>query len=141
MPALDQLQASLGDADFAVIPRSIDRGGTETVRKFYGDVGVRNLAIYTDTSGQALRVLGAVGLPTTLIIDRNGNEVGRFVGPAEWDSPEFIDVLRPIASNPEKPAESLTGQTAADAIDAARGINTPSPIERALLRLKGIFTR
>jgi hypothetical protein len=78
---------------------SIDRGGLETVRKFYSEINVRNLAIYTDSSGQALRGLGAVGLPTTLIINRAGQEVGRALGPAEWDAPEVVDLLRPIIAD------------------------------------------
>src|SRR5262252_4101740 len=44
MPALDRLQARLGGSDFEVIPVSIDRG-LEAIRKFYGDIGIRNLAI------------------------------------------------------------------------------------------------
>src|SRR5262249_54091174 len=70
MPALDLLQAELGGPDFEVVALSIDRGGMDAVRKFFADIGIHNLAIYLDGSGQALRQLGAVGLPTTLLIDR-----------------------------------------------------------------------
>ena len=66
MPALDRLQARLGGSDFEVISVSIDRGGTETIRKFYSEIGVRNLAMYIDPSGQVLRQTRALGLPTTL---------------------------------------------------------------------------
>jgi len=74
MPALDRLQAILGGPDFEVVPVSIDRGGRDTVAKFYAEAGIRNLAMYIDASGQAVRTLGAVGLPTTLIINRGGDE-------------------------------------------------------------------
>src|SRR5262249_31881956 len=100
MPALDRLQQALGGPDFEVVPVSIDRGGLDTVSKFYAEIAVTHLAKYTDTSGQALRGLGAVGLPTTLIVDRAGNEVGRVVGPAEWDSPEIAKLLRSVMANP-----------------------------------------
>ncbi|RXG91102.1 TlpA family protein disulfide reductase [Bradyrhizobium zhanjiangense] len=96
MPALDRLQATLGGAELEVVPLSVDRGGHEAVRKFYSEVTIRNLAVYTDPSGQALRAVGAIGLPTTLIIDRAGQEVGRALGPAEWDSPEIADTLRAV---------------------------------------------
>lgn len=89
MPALDRLQASLGGADFEVVPISIDRGGLETVRRFYNEIGIRNLAMYADPSGQVLRQVGAIGLPTTLLVDRAGQELGRVLGPAEWDAPEI----------------------------------------------------
>lgn len=99
MPALDRLQASMGGADFEVFPVSIDRGGIDAVRKFYTDIGIRNLAMYVDQSGQVLRQFGAIGLPTTLLIDRGGREIGRVIGPAEWDSPEIAEFLKPIITN------------------------------------------
>jgi thiol-disulfide isomerase/thioredoxin len=112
MPALDRLQGVLGGSDFEVVPLSIDRGGRETVRTFFSEIGVRNLAMYIDVSGQALRSLGVIGLPTTLVVDRAGQEIGRIIGPAEWDSPEIADVLRPIISKQSDPNEGLV-QTAA----------------------------
>ena len=74
MPALDRLQARLGGSDFEVIPVSIDRGGMEAIRKFYSEIGVRNLAMYIDSSGQVLRQTRALGLPTTLLMDSSGQE-------------------------------------------------------------------
>src|SRR6516165_2002480 len=103
MPALDRLQARLGGADFEVIPVSIDRGGTETIRKFYGEIGVRNLAIYIDPSGQVLRQTRALGLPTTLLIDRSGQEIGRVIGPAEWDAPQIGEFLSSFIQNKNLP--------------------------------------
>ena len=96
MPALDRLQTSLGGRNFAVVPLSIDHGGRETVAKFYAENGIRELPVYTDTSGEALRALGAVGLPTTLVLDRAGEEIARIVGPAEWDAPEVVEFLKAV---------------------------------------------
>ena len=93
MPTLDRLQAKLGGPDFEVLPLSIDRNGFEAITKFYSDVGVEHLAMYLDGSVQAASTLGAVGLPTTLLIDRDGRELGRLVGPAEWDSPDMIALI------------------------------------------------
>lgn len=94
MPTLDRLQAELGGPDFQVLALSIDRGGFEAITKFYGEVGVKHLAMYLDTSTEAASALGAVGLPTTLLIDRDGREIGRLVGPAEWDSPNMVAFIR-----------------------------------------------
>jgi thiol-disulfide isomerase/thioredoxin len=99
MPTLDKLQATLGGPDFAVVALSIDRVGLEPVRKFYTDIGIRNLALYIDRSGKAAITVGAVGLPATLLIDRQGREFGRLIGPAEWDAPEMIDFLRRVVSD------------------------------------------
>jgi hypothetical protein len=137
MPALDRLQGALGGTDFEVVPLSIDRGGIETVRNFYSEIGVRHLAMYIDSSGQALRALGAVGLPTTLIIDRDGQEIGRVIGPAEWDSPEIADVLKPVISKQSDANESLA-QTHAR---AAPRDQAPGSLRRAFQWLEGLFAK
>jgi thiol-disulfide isomerase/thioredoxin len=109
MPALDRLQATLGGSSFEVIPVSIDRGGIETVRKFYTEIGVHNVRIYIDSSGKVLPALAVVGLPTTLLIDRAGREIGRIVGPAEWDAPEMVGFLTPIIEEPDDAAQRDAG--------------------------------
>ncbi len=94
MPTLDRLQSILGGADFQIVALSIDRQGLDVVRKFYGDIGIKHLAMYVDRGGRAVRDLSAAGLPTTLLIDRAGREIGRLVGPAEWDAPGMVAFIR-----------------------------------------------
>lgn len=86
MPALDRLQARLGGDDFTVLALAMDRQGRTLVEPFLVKLRIRNLAMYLDTSGNATRALKARGLPTTLLIDRDGREIGRLEGAAEWDS-------------------------------------------------------
>ena len=94
MPTLDRLQAKLGGPDFQVVPLSIDREGLPTVKAFYRELGLKALDIYVDHTGKASRQLGAVGIPTTLLVDPEGREIGRTVGPAAWDSEQVLQVLR-----------------------------------------------
>ena len=94
MPALDRLQAALGGPDFAVVALSIDRGGLPVVEEFYRELGLAALPVYVDRSGTAARELGALGLPTTLLVDCEGREVGRVLGAAEWERPEAVAVIR-----------------------------------------------
>lgn len=93
MPTLDALEAELGGEDFEVVALSIDRGGADLVRAFYERTGVRQLEVYVDPSARATDAVGALGLPTTLLIDARGREIGRLVGPATWDSPAMIGFL------------------------------------------------
>jgi thiol-disulfide isomerase/thioredoxin len=94
MPTLDRLQAKLGGPDFEVVALSIDRKGLDVVKPFYAELGLTSLAAYVDRSGDSAHALGAVGVPTTLLIDREGREIGRKLGPAEWDQPEAVAVIR-----------------------------------------------
>lgn len=98
MPALDRLQATLGGPDFEVVALSIDRAGADAVKKFYAETGVRNLGLYVDTSGAAARQLNAIGLPMTVLIGRDGRELARLIGPAEWDTPEMIEFIKRIVA-------------------------------------------
>jgi thiol-disulfide isomerase/thioredoxin len=93
MPSLDRLQASVGGADFQVVALSVDRGGVAVVAPFLERLGLRALTPYLDTEGMALKALAAPGLPTTILIDRQGREVGRMLGRTEWDSPEIRQII------------------------------------------------
>ena len=96
LPALEHLGAALNGAEFAILAVSIDRGGVEAVRKLFGQLVIEALPIYVDTSGQAMRTARVNGLPTSLIIDRDGREVARVVGLAEWDAAATIDYFRRV---------------------------------------------
>ena len=94
MPALDRLQATLGGEDFVVVPLSIDRDGTPVVKRFYKELGIKKLGIYVDPSGRGSQDLAIPGVPATLLIDRGGREIAREMGPAEWDGPEMVTLIR-----------------------------------------------
>jgi len=90
MPSLDRLQAQAGGQDFEVVAINIDTARLERRRQFLDEIGVKSLSFYSDSSAdvfQELRRAGkVVGLPTTILIDSNGCEVGSLAGAAAWDS-------------------------------------------------------
>ena len=88
MPQLDALQSELGGKTFEVVAINVDKGGAEKARDFLEETGAKNLALYTDPTGKLFAKLKAVGMPTTLLLDADGKEMGRLVGPADWASPE-----------------------------------------------------
>jgi thiol-disulfide isomerase/thioredoxin len=93
MPTLDRLHARFGGKDFLVIPLSIDREGVAAVKPFYEKLGLEKLGIYVDPSGKGSRALAIPGVPTTLLIDRQGRETARKMGAAEWDGPEMVSLV------------------------------------------------
>jgi thiol-disulfide isomerase/thioredoxin len=94
MPALDRLQQQLGGPGFEVVALSIDRGGAAAVQAFYEELDIRALSVYVDRTSEAASKLGAIGIPTTVLVDRQGRELWRKVGPAEWDGTEALELLR-----------------------------------------------
>jgi thiol-disulfide isomerase/thioredoxin len=94
MPSLDRLQAALGADKFEVVALSVDRKGLDASRKFLAETKVERLGLYVDATARATSELRVVGLPATLLLDAQGREIGRLLGPAEWDSEDAQRLIR-----------------------------------------------
>jgi len=99
MPQLNALQAELGGADFEVVAINIDKGGVDKAKAFLAETGATDLAFYADPSAKLFAKLKAVGMPTTLLLNRQGQEIGRLVGPADWASPEAKQLIETAIKN------------------------------------------
>ncbi len=94
MPSLDRLQKELGSEAFEVVALAVDRTGVESVKKFLTEIKVQNLGLYVDATAKSGSALKAVGLPTTILIGKDGLEIGRLPGAAHWDSAEAKDLIK-----------------------------------------------
>ena len=94
MPSLDRLQEELGNDGLAVVTAAQDRGGETAVVPYFQQHGLTHLIPYTDPQGQLADAYGIRGLPTSLMIDPDGWVVGFMEGPADWASPEGLDLVR-----------------------------------------------
>jgi thiol-disulfide isomerase/thioredoxin len=103
MPALDALQGALGGPDFEVVAVNIDTRDPQKPLAFLKEVGVSHVAYYTDDSAKIFEDLKeagkAFGMPTTVIVDRSGCEIGAMAGPAEWASDDGMKLMS-AAINP-----------------------------------------
>ncbi len=101
MPALDRLQAEAGGSKFEVVTVNVDTARVERAGKFLDEIGVSHLQRYADHSGdtfETLRLAGkALGLPTSLLIDSEGCEIGVVAGPANWTSPDAVAAVKTLA--------------------------------------------
>jgi thiol-disulfide isomerase/thioredoxin len=104
MPALDALESNLGGPNFEVVAINIDTRDPAKPRGFLKEVGVTHLAYYSDQSAkvfQDLKLAGkAFGMPTTLILDRSGCEIGEMAGPADWASPDGVKLVSAAVATP-----------------------------------------
>jgi thiol-disulfide isomerase/thioredoxin len=98
MPALDTLEGKLGGPRFEVVAVNIDTRESDKPHAWLEAVGVSRLTYYADPSAkvfQDLKLIGfGFGLPTTLLIDPSGCEIGNVAGPAEWASQDGLDLVR-----------------------------------------------
>jgi len=100
MPSLNALAAHFPDSDLAIVPISVDLSGAVAVRGYYKQLTLDKLPIYVDPQSKAMHALGVVGIPTTLLIDRDGRETARQLGALQWDAPAVIDGIAKIVARP-----------------------------------------
>jgi thiol-disulfide isomerase/thioredoxin len=104
MPALDTLEAKLGGPAFEVVTVNIDTRDPDKPRTWLKEVGIGRLAYYADPSAkvfQDLKVAGrAAGMPTTLLVDPSGCEIGTLAGPAEWASEDAVKLISAALARP-----------------------------------------
>ncbi len=100
MPMLDRLQQQLAPLGVVVVALSIDRGGPPVVQDFFNEHDIKHLGVYVDPTMRAQSDFKVIGLPTTVLIDRDGNERGRLVGPAEWDDAKAADLVLSASAPP-----------------------------------------
>jgi thiol-disulfide isomerase/thioredoxin len=96
MPDLDKLKADLGGDDFDLVALSIDRTGLEKPQKFLQEIGIKHLKLYNNSTGKLASSLKAFGMPTTLLLNRKGQEIGRLVGPADWGSEDAVALIKAV---------------------------------------------
>lgn len=94
MPDLAQLQKELGSDQFEVVAISVDRKGAEASSAFLKETGADNLKLYVEPTTKVVGELQSAGLPATILIDRQGREIGRLLGPAVWSSPEAVALVK-----------------------------------------------
>ena len=86
MPALDALQQEFGGEDFQVVTLATGRNSPQGIRRFFEEEGIEALPTYTDEAQAVARDMAVLGLPVTVLLDREGREIARLQGGADWDS-------------------------------------------------------
>jgi thiol-disulfide isomerase/thioredoxin len=104
MPALDRLQAKLGSKDFQVVAVNIDTRDPEKPKNFLKDAKLTRLDFFSDDKAkvfQDLKSIGkALGMPTSVLVDPQGCEIGTIAGPAEWDGDDAVKLITAAMTTP-----------------------------------------
>ena len=96
MPMLSQLQTDLGGESFEVLTIATSRNPPPAMQDFFDEIGVTNLPLHRDPQSALAREMAVLGLPVTLILNPEGQEVARLTGDADWSSDSAKAVLRAL---------------------------------------------
>jgi len=86
MPSIAALGEAFAAEDFAVVTIATGRNPAPAIEKFLSEIGLEDLPVYLDPKQRLARDMGVMGLPVTVLVDREGREVARLVGGADWGS-------------------------------------------------------
>ena len=96
MPSLDRLQVAM--PEIAVVPVATGRNALEGIHRFFEEAKITSLPILRDPKSQLARGMGVMGLPVTVILNPDGQEVARLIGDAEWDSDSAKAILAALVA-------------------------------------------
>jgi len=96
MPMLSDLQTNLGGDDFEVVTIATGRNAPVAMKKFFEEINVDNLPLHADPRMTLSRQMGVLGLPVTVIVDRDGQEIARLQGDADWSSESAATILKTL---------------------------------------------
>lgn len=105
LPSLARLHRQWNGAPLAIVALSIDREGAEVVTPLIEQLGVPDLTIYLDPTGESVSHLSISGLPTTILFGPDGRELKRWFGTRNWDEPTVKrEVAMLLGVSPDKGA-------------------------------------
>ena len=93
MPSLDQLQVVEG---VEIFPINLEAKNQIKTKKFFEDLNIRNLSIYFDSKLNLVELLTIRGLPTTVILNKDREEIARIIGSVDFSDKNFIEWINSI---------------------------------------------
>ncbi|WP_372884288.1 TlpA disulfide reductase family protein [Shimia sp.] len=100
MPMLAELQRRLGGEDFQVVTIATGRNPLPAMQAFFAEIGVDNLPLHRDPKQEIARDMAVLGLPASVLIDRQGREIARMTGDADWSGASALAILRHVIGAP-----------------------------------------
>ncbi len=99
MPSLGALQTAMGGERLQVVTVATGRNAVHAITEFFAEAGVEHLPVLRDPKMALARNMGIAGLPVTVILDPQGQEVGRLIGDADWNSAEARTMLEALVAD------------------------------------------
>ena len=94
MPSLDLLQENNELNNLKIFPINIGKDNVNKASSFFNDLKIRNLNLYFDNPETLAKKLSLRGIPTTILLNKKGDEFARIVGSIDFSDQKFLDWLR-----------------------------------------------
>ena len=93
MPSLDKLQVREELDNLEIFTVNVGQDNLEKSLKFFENLKIKNLKIYFDSPSTLAKKLGLRGIPTSILINKDGLEFARIVGSIDFEDEKFIEWL------------------------------------------------
>ena len=93
MPSLDKLQKNKNLNNLKIFPVNVGQDNLEKSLKFYKNLGVKNLKIYFDAPVTLAKKFQLRGIPTSILINKQGYEFAKIIGSIDFENENFIKWL------------------------------------------------
>ena len=94
MPSLDRLQINPNLNNLKIFPINISKENLKKVDIFFKDLDIKNFEPYFDSPITLAKTFSLRGVPTSILINKSGEEFGRIIGSIDFDDVKFIDWLK-----------------------------------------------
>ena len=94
MPSLDRLQINENLSNLKVFAINISQENKKKVDNFFKDLNIKNFDPYFDTPTTLAKTFSLRGVPTSILIDKDGKEFARIIGSIDFDDKIFINWLK-----------------------------------------------
>ena len=91
MPSLDALKVNPNLNNLEIFPINIGKDNLKKSNIFFEDLNIKNLDIYFDNPVTLAKDLALRGVPTTILINKEGKEFARIIGSIDFNEEEFLD--------------------------------------------------
>ena len=93
MPSLDLLQSNNKIKNLIVLPINVGKENKDKAKFFFEQLEIKNLKLYYDDSVKLANNFSLIGLPTTILINKEGEEFARILGAMDFENKTFIKWL------------------------------------------------
>ena len=94
MPSLDLLKSNKDLDKLKIFPVNVGQDNVKKAKKFFDDLNIKNLDLYFDENINLTKKFALRGIPTSVLLNKNGKEFARVIGSIDFNEENFIEWLK-----------------------------------------------